>query len=158
MPIQYYLPRNNLTYQYRYTDDLVPFRHYVTTAKSFLFCAIGVLCDLQPCKKQTVPLLLDLMDIFMDGQTKEGWTRLTFFKQYPVIPILDLLHYAQILFHPTKHDLVLFKTHLRLYQYCSFIDYTLFLFSKFAKSDICHLQEICKAKPLFPNVSLKNKQ
>jgi hypothetical protein len=149
MPVQYYLPRNILTYQFRYTDNGVSFRHYIINAPSFIVCAIALLCDIQPCKTSVVPNLLSLMDILIDGVTKEGLALFAFFKHVPVTPILDAIHYASMMLKPTKHTLVLFKTHVMLYKHCDFVNYTLFLFSKFSKEDIVLLQKLCVVRQLF---------
>ena len=130
MPVQYYLPRNELTYRYRYTKNRVCFTHYVQQAPNFLVCCIAALIDQQPLSWECRSLI-DFLTIFVDGASTQGYGVTAFFKEETscgTLPeIVEIVHYAYCLFGPTQYEIVSFKTHVRLFQHCSSIQYVAFL-------------------------------
>lgn len=153
MPVQYYLPRNELTYRYRYTTKHnVPFTHYVKEAPNFLVCCIGVLIDLQP-KSLECHSLIDFLIILIEGASLRGWSITAFFREETsmgTLPeIVELVHYAYCLFGPNHLDLVTFKTHVRLFQHSSLIQYIQFLKQRM---NALRLEKLENVSLLFNNI------
>lgn len=130
MPVQYYLPRNELTYRYRYTKHNVAFIHYVKKAPNFIVCCIAAIIDLQPTNWEC-HTLIDFLIILIEGASQKGWGITAFFKEESALgtlpEIVELVHYAYCLYGPCQLDLVTLKTHVRLFQHTSFIQYVNFL-------------------------------
>ena len=131
MPVQYYLPRNELTYRYRYTTKHnIPFTHYVKTAPNFIVCCIAVLIDQQPISWEC-HTLIDFLILLIEGCSQKGHAIFTFFNEETsmgTLPeIVELIHYAYCLYGPPQDDLVMLKMHVRLFQHCSLIQYIQFL-------------------------------
>jgi hypothetical protein len=130
MPTQYYLPRNEMTYRFRYTKHNISFKHYVEQAPNFIVFCIAVLIDQQPlgweCRS-----LFDFLVILVEGVSNRGYGITAFFKEETLsgtLPeIVELIHYAHCLFSPSHLEIVTFKTHLTLFEHCSLIQYVNFL-------------------------------
>jgi hypothetical protein len=152
MPTQYYLPRNELTYRYRYTKNNIGFKHYVEKGSSFIVCCIAALIDLQPLSWEC-RTLLDFLTILVDGASGKGYSITTFFKEETscgTLPeIVELVHYAHCLFIPSEFELVTLKTHIRLFEHCSLIQYLDFIKSRWNE---LRLQSLSLTSTLFKRI------
>jgi hypothetical protein len=152
MPVQYYLPRNELTYRHRYTKNGVCFKHYVQHAPNFLVCCIAALIDQQPLSWEC-HTLIDFLIIFVEGASQKGYSVTTFFKEESncgTLPeIVEIVHYAYCLFGPSQYELVSLKTHIRLFQNCSLIQYIDFLKQRW---DSLKLDKLDKTSVLFHRI------
>lgn len=142
MPVQYYLPRNELTYRFRYTKNNIPFKHYLEKSNSFIVCCIAALVDHLPSSEEC-HTTIDFLHILLEGYTSSGLSLNAFFREETrngTLPdIVEQIHYAFCLFLPSKHTLAVVKCHVRLFQHSTYYQYITFLKQTWNSDDLNNL-------------------